>query len=187
MDLIEERRKKIVDVYNALPPATRGEGQLVTASPSESTRIVNEWTGNVGCNGVLEVRVINIWIALICLTVKQIVGNNPALSLAYDLIRPFGVIVSAGVHQAPPIPFTGRQLYNKNVAFEFGRCPVRTIFPMAVDLLRRRQDIFAGIGEPTSLIDRIMSIDEAPEAYKLFDKGEVGKVIFDPWLEKVKN
>lgn len=45
----------------------------------------------------------------------------------------------------------------------------------------KRQDVFGGVGEPTSLIDRIISIDDAPEAYQKFDKGEWGKVILDPW------
>jgi hypothetical protein len=33
------------------------------------------------------------------------------------------------------MPFTGRQLYNKNVSLDFGRCPARAMFPMAFDLL----------------------------------------------------
>lgn len=63
------------------------------------------------------------------------VGHTSALTSAYDLVRAFGVIVSVGVHGEPPMPFTGRQLYNKNVSFDFGRCPARAMFPMAFDLL----------------------------------------------------
>jgi threonine dehydrogenase-like Zn-dependent dehydrogenase len=65
-----------------------------------------------------------------------VVGNNSALSLAYDLVRPFGVITSVGVHSPlASMPFNGGQLYNKNVSFDFGRCPVRAMFPLAFDLL----------------------------------------------------
>jgi threonine dehydrogenase-like Zn-dependent dehydrogenase len=63
------------------------------------------------------------------------VGHSDALQLGYDLVRSFGVIVSVGVHGEPQIPFQGRQLYNKNVSFDFGRCPARAMFPMAFDLL----------------------------------------------------
>ena len=112
----------------------------------------------------------------------KIVGNNPALALAYDLIRPFGAITSVGVHQSPPVPFTGRQLYNKNVAFEFGRCPVRTVFPFASNLLGRRQDIFGPVGGEVGLVERVVGLDEAPVAYEKFSKGEWGKVVFDAWL-----
>jgi hypothetical protein len=37
------------------------------------------------------------------------------------------------------------------------------------------------VGEPASLIDRIVDFDQAVESYSSFDKGEIGKVIFDPW------
>lgn len=57
------------------------------------------------------------------------------------------------------------------------------MFPMALDLLLRRQDVFGGVGaeSPASLIDRVVGFDEAAESYRAFDKGECGKVIFDPW------
>lgn len=62
-------------------------------------------------------------------------GHSDALTLAYDLVRAFGVIVSVGVHGAPQLPLTGRQCYNKNVSLDFGRCPARAMFPLAFDLL----------------------------------------------------
>lgn len=115
------------------------------------------------------------------LTSRQVVGNNSALTLAYDIVRPFGIISSVGVHQEPPLPFTGRDVYNKNVSFDFGRCPVRAMFPIALEILLKRQDVFGGIGEEASLIDRIVSFDEAPQVYEDFDKGRCGKILFDPW------
>jgi threonine dehydrogenase-like Zn-dependent dehydrogenase len=101
--------------------------------------------------------------------------------LAYDLVRPFGSITSVGVHGAPQMPFTGRQLYAKNVSFDFGRCPVRAMFPMALELLIKRQDVFGGVGSKVSLVDKIVGFDEAVKSYKQFDEGLVGKVLFDPW------
>jgi len=73
-------------------------------------------------------------------------------------------------------------LYNKNVSFDFGRCPVRSLFPLALDLLVRRQDVFGSVGKESSLVDKVVSFDEAPESYELFDKGKCGKILFDPWL-----
>jgi len=139
---------------------------FVTSDITPAGKIVQEWTGSVGCNAVLEV-----------------VGNPSALQLSYDLVRPFGHISSVGVHQAPQIPFSGRDLYNKNVSFDFGRCPVRSIFPMALDLLLRRQDVFGGVGEKSSLVDKVVSMEKAAESYELFDKGLCGKILFDPWLQ----
>lgn len=45
----------------------------------------------------------------------------------------------------------------------------------------KRQDVFGGVGQPESLIDQVVDMDQAPESYRAFEKGEVGKVIFDPW------
>jgi threonine dehydrogenase-like Zn-dependent dehydrogenase len=111
----------------------------------------------------------------------QVVGHNSGLTLAYELVRSFGSITSVGVHGAPQMPFTGRQLYAKNVSFDFGRCPVRAMFPMALDLLVKRQDIFGGIGREASLVDKVVGFEEASKSYEDFDKGKVGKVLFDPW------
>jgi hypothetical protein len=45
----------------------------------------------------------------------------------------------------------------------------------------KRQDIFGSVGLPASLIDKVVDFSQAAESYRAFDKGEVGKVIFDPW------
>ncbi|KAK7687146.1 hypothetical protein QCA50_009649 [Cerrena zonata] len=157
------RREKCQSVLTSIESGVKS-AQVVVADIDESKNIVKDWTGGVGCNAVLEV-----------------VGNNSALTLAYDIVRPFGVISSVGVHQGPPLPFTGRDVYNKNVSFEFGRCPVRAILPIAAAILLKRQDVFGGVGESASLIDRILGFDEAPEIYKVFNEGGCGKILFDPW------
>jgi len=119
---------------------------------------------NVGFDGVVEA-----------------VGNSSAVSLAFDLVRPFGVITSVGVHQDYSLPMSGRALYGKNVSLDFGRCPVRSIFPLVLDLLVRRQDVFGEVGTEISLVEKIVGFDEAKVSYDLFDKGKCGKVLFDPW------
>lgn len=163
IDPIASRREKVKSVLAVLTP-TATPPRAVVADIEEGKQLVKEWTHGIGCNAVLEV-----------------VGNNSALSLAYEVVRPFGVISSVGVHQAPPVPFTGRDVYNKNVSFDFGRCPVRAMLPIAAALLLKRQDVFGGVGEPVSLIDRIASFNDAVEIYEVFDKGGCGKILFDPW------
>ncbi|EDR13725.1 uncharacterized protein LACBIDRAFT_244943 [Laccaria bicolor S238N-H82] len=157
IDPVEARREKMKAVYTTIVQAGEETGEFVVLSIEEAKEKVADWTGGVGCTTVLEV-----------------VGNTSALSLAYDLVRAFGIVVSVGVHGPPPLPFTGRQCYNKNVSLDFGRCPARAMFPLAFDLL-------GFIGEPASLIDRVVDFTEAADSYRAFDKGEVGKVIFDPW------
>ena len=47
----------------------------------------------------------------------------------------------------------------------------------------KRQDIFGSIGKEASLVDSIVGLDSAVESYQQFDKGESGKILFDPWRE----
>lgn len=68
--------------------------------------------------------------------VLEIVGHADALTLAIDLARVGGVVVSSGVH-THNIDMPGRTLYNKNLRFSFGRCPSRVLFPEALELLRK--------------------------------------------------
>jgi threonine dehydrogenase-like Zn-dependent dehydrogenase len=164
VDLLPSRRDKMLAIYNALPAGARGNGALLVSSPDDARGFINNFTSGRGCNAVLEV-----------------VGNNSALSLAYNLVQPFGLISSVGVHQAPPLPFTGREMYNKNVSLEFGRCPVRALFPLALEILRERQDVFGAVGTEASLVERVVPMSEAKHWYEEFDKGRCGKVVFDPW------
>lgn len=56
--------------------------------------------------------------------VIEVVGLRSALKLGFDLLRPWGVISSVGVHNED-IPWTGNQAYGKNLRIQMGRCPVR--------------------------------------------------------------
>jgi len=105
--------------------------------------------------------------------VVEVVGLSPALRTAYDLLRPFGVISSIGVHNAE-IPWTGFEGYSKNFIVQMGRCPVRSIFPEALEVLARNQDKFS------FMFDKIMPLADAVEGYDLFDNMKVQKVIFRP-------
>lgn len=91
--------------------------------------------------------------------VIEVVGLRSALRLGFDLLRPWGIISSVGVHNED-IPWTGKEAYGKNIRVQMGRCPVRcefrspmrnnlghilirlilAIFQDALDLLMKKQD-----------------------------------------------
>ncbi|KAG6837621.1 hypothetical protein H0H93_006142 [Arthromyces matolae] len=161
-DLLESRREKMKAVYDQIDASGRGAGEFVVLPADDAKKYIEDATNGIGCNAVLEV-----------------VGHADALASAYDLVRAFGVIVSVGVHGAPPMPFTGRQLVRS-----LGCVVIRVhglYAPHAPNYQVKRQDVFGTIGEPASLIDRVVGFDVAAESYRAFDKGEVGKVIFKPW------
>ncbi|KAF8470595.1 chaperonin 10-like protein [Kalaharituber pfeilii] len=104
--------------------------------------------------------------------VMEVVGNAGALRTAYELIRPFGMISSVGVHNGE-IPISGAEMFAKNVRVQFGRCPVRAMFPKSLELLKEKHGLLG------FMADKIMPLTEAEEGYELFDKMMVQKVIFN--------
>lgn len=91
--------------------------------------------------------------------------------LRFDILRPFGHIVSIGVQQ-DPLPFSGPECYAKNLRVQFGRCPVRGVFNDALETLLEVQD------QLDEFVEVWKGLDDVPRAFELFDKGEVGKVAF---------
>ncbi|RYC64063.1 hypothetical protein CHU98_g2164 [Xylaria longipes] len=96
--------------------------------------------------------------------VIEVVGLNPALRTAYDVVRPFGFISSIGVHNSD-MPFTATDGYE---------CPVRSVFPDALKVLVEKQHMFS------FMFEHIMPLSEAVSGYDMFDKMQVQKVIFKP-------
>ncbi|KAG8680449.1 hypothetical protein FRC09_018224, partial [Ceratobasidium sp. 395] len=154
-----QSRRETAEVMLQATGSTVPGGTIRVVSLEDAAGIANGLSSGSGCDAI--------------------VGNNSALELAYHLIRPFGVISSVGVHTHPQFPINGDALYSKNVSLAFGRCPVRSIFPYCVELLRSRQDIFS-VGGEAGIISKIVPFEEsaAKEAYKMFNEGLCGKVLF---------
>jgi threonine dehydrogenase-like Zn-dependent dehydrogenase len=72
--------------------------------------------------------------------VIEVVGHSSALRMGFELLRPWGQISSVGVHNQD-IPWTGNEAYAKNLRLQMGRCPVRSIFGPAMELLAKRQNM----------------------------------------------
>ena len=104
--------------------------------------------------------------------VIEVVGLSPALRTGFELLRPWGTISSVGVHNAE-VPWTGNEAYNKNVKVQFGRCPVRSIFPQALEMLKKKQHLLGFMS------DNVMPLDKYLEGYEAFDTMKVQKVVFE--------
>ncbi|KAG8749565.1 hypothetical protein FRC14_001258 [Serendipita sp. 396] len=113
-----------------------------------------------------------------CVGVLEVVGHPSSLSLAATMSKPFGVISSVGVHSFPNFPIPPPVLYNKNLSFAFGRCPVRALLPAARSLLARRYSAFEMFVEKTI---GFSAENDVKEAYVRYNRGEGGKICFDPW------
>ncbi|KAF7556589.1 hypothetical protein G7Z17_g1351 [Cylindrodendrum hubeiense] len=102
--------------------------------------------------------------------VLEVVGTVAAMQLCVDMVRPFGSISSVGV-QTEEVSFHGPTLYAKNVTIAWGRCPVRGIFEEALECLIEVQDKVA------FLCECHMKLEQASEAYELFNARKVHKVL----------
>ena len=109
--------------------------------------------------------------------VIEAVGHADAFMLAFDIIRPWGQISSIGVH-TEQLPLNGLLCYGKNVTMAFGRCPVRSIFEDALEVLVKEQKKVA------FLCGKTMSLEDAPQAFKDFEARKVFKIVFKTGGEK---
>ncbi|KAL0262098.1 hypothetical protein SLS55_003534 [Diplodia seriata] len=103
----------------------------------------------------------------------ELVGREEALRTAFAAVRPFGVVSSVGVHNGVGgVGFTGAEGYDKNVQLVMGRCPVRSLFPRALEVLRANE------GRLECLTENVVPLSGAVEAYERFERGEVQKFVF---------
>lgn len=105
-------------------------------------------------------------------TVIEVVGLTAALQTAFELLRPWGNISSVGVHNGE-IPWTATQAYEKNLTIQMGRCPVRSIFPQALEKLKQKQHLL------DFMADKVLPMSQALEGYDLFNQMKAQKVIFE--------
>lgn len=105
-------------------------------------------------------------------TVIEGVGLAAALQMGFELLRPWGNISSFGVHNGE-IPWTGKQAYGKNLKIQMGRCPVRSLFPQALEMLKKKQHLL------DFMTDNIMPMSDAIKGYEIFNDMKVQKVIFE--------
>ncbi|KAB8078262.1 chaperonin 10-like protein [Aspergillus leporis] len=104
--------------------------------------------------------------------VIEVVGLSPALRTGFDLLRPWGTISSVGVHNGA-IPWDGNEAYGKNLRVQMGRCPVRSVSPQALEVLKKNQHKLGFMAE------KVMPLSQAVEGYELFNAMKVQKVIFE--------
>ncbi|KAJ5613385.1 hypothetical protein N7510_006579 [Penicillium lagena] len=104
--------------------------------------------------------------------VIEVVGHSSALRMGFEMLRPWGLISSVGVHNGE-IPWTGNEAYGKNLRIQMGRCPVRSIFGEAMDLLAKKQD------QLDFMSHDIRPLSQAVQAYDDFNHMKCQKVIFE--------
>ena len=96
--------------------------------------------------------------------VMELVGLPAAQQLAYQLIRPGGIMSVIGCHCTPDFQFGPVAAYDKNLTYRTGRCPARHF----MDTLTPR--VAAGEFDLSGFVTHEFGIEESVKAYEVFSK-----------------
>jgi threonine dehydrogenase-like Zn-dependent dehydrogenase len=132
-----------------------GATDVVSERGDEAVERVRELTGGLGAHSVLE-----------C------VGLEQALDTSLEIARPGGAIGRVGIPEHDTTP-TGVAFW-KNASIAGGPAPVRAYIE---ELL---PDVLEGRIEPGRVFDRVGSLDEVPEGYRLMNSRDVLKFQIEP-------
>lgn len=137
---------------------TFGAEPLLSSDPDLKDKILDATDGR-GADSVLEA-----------------VGSAAAIQIAFDLVRPGGIVSTVGVCNDPSFPFTPVQAYNKNLTFKAGRCPARHMMGELVPVVQSKKYPIS------SLFTHHMNLKEGVAGYDIFANKKDGclKVALEP-------
>ncbi len=137
-----------VDVVPERLALAKGFGATpIDARESDPRDVVREATEGRGADGVLEV-----------------VGSPEATRLAFDLVRPGGIVSAVGVHTEPHFAFSPVEAYDKNLTYRAGRCPARAYAERLLPLVMKKKYDF------TSIVSHRLPLTDAGRGYHLFER-----------------
>jgi threonine dehydrogenase-like Zn-dependent dehydrogenase len=120
----------------------------------EASDAVEAATNGVGADAVIEAS-----------------GAPAALSAAFELVRPQGVVSVVGAHFEPDFPLNNALMFEKEITLSFA------IGNPGRDRERLLAMIEEGVFAPSTVITDMMPLEQAPAAYRAFDSREATKVV----------
>ena len=106
----------------------------------------------------------------------EAVGSAATLKIAFDLLRPGGILSAVGVCTDSHLPFSPTQAYDKNITYKVGRCPARYLMPKLTPILQEK------LYEFTSIITHRIDLKNGADGYRIFSNKEDNclKVVMKP-------
>lgn len=103
-------------------------------------------------------------------------GTLSAIQIGLNAVRKFGTIQLTGIYGSKYNMFPLGQIFERNITVKAGQAPVIHYMPMLFDKITN------GEIDPTEIITHRVSLDDASNAYKMFNdhEDEVIKVILKP-------
>ncbi|HEY5690074.1 MAG TPA: alcohol dehydrogenase family protein [Cyclobacteriaceae bacterium] len=135
IDSVEERLA-MAEKFGAIPINLKAQNPL---------DILREKTNGRGVDAVMEA-----------------VGSGGAAKLAYELLRPGGIISTVGVCNEKHLSFSPVEAYNKNITYKVGRCPARYFMNRLVPMVQEKKYNL------TSILTHRMKLSEGAKGYDIF-------------------
>jgi threonine dehydrogenase-like Zn-dependent dehydrogenase len=132
-----------------------GATDIVTERDAEGVARIQDLTGGVGADAVLE-----------C------VGTSQSMTQAVRSARPGGFVGYVGVPHGVNLPF--EELFYSHVGLRGGPAPVRRFLPELIGLVCNR-DI-----DPGKVFDLTLPLDEVAEGYRAMDQRRAIKALLRP-------
>ena len=132
-----------------------GATHVVAERGQEGEAVVQEITGGVGADAVLE-----------C------VGTDAAMSTAFAVARPGATVGFVGVPHGVELPV--RRMFQRNVGLAGGMAPVRRYLPELLEL------VTSGRIDPGKVFDSALPLDDVAEGYRAMDERRSIKVQVNP-------
>src|SRR6202171_1406578 len=148
----------VVDMVDSRLETAQDLGGIpINASQVHPVEAIKSHTGDIGADASIE-----------C------VGLMSAVDTAIQCVRGGGTISMVGVPSAVIGDFPYLQMWLKSLTFRSGWCNVQAYMRPLLDL------IAAGGLRPDSIISHRMKLDDAEEAYRMFDAREATKIVLTP-------
>jgi threonine dehydrogenase-like Zn-dependent dehydrogenase len=140
-----EKLYAIDTIPERLAMAARLGATVINASSQNPQAVIHDVTEGRGADAVMEA-----------------VGSKGAGALAYDLVRPGGIISTVGVCTDDQFAFSPVQAYNKNLTYKVGRCPARFMMEQLVPWVQEKRF------DSTAIITHRMKLSEGVHGYDIF-------------------
>jgi threonine dehydrogenase-like Zn-dependent dehydrogenase len=151
-------RTYVIDMVDSrLELAQELGGIPINPKERHPVQTIEQATGGVGADSSIE-----------C------VGLLAAVDTAINVVRGGGTISMVGVPSAVQGDFPYLRMWLKSLSFRAGWCNVQKYMGPLLDL------IAAGRLHPEKIISHRMKLDQAEEAYRLFDAREATKIVLTP-------
>ena len=151
-------RTFVIDMVDSrLELAQELGGIPINATQHHPVQVIEAETGGVGADSSIE-----------C------VGLASAIDTAVHVVRGGGTISMVGVPSMVSGDFHYMRMWLKSLTFRAGWCNVQRYMQPLLDL------VAAGRLQPEKIISHRMKLDDAAEAYRMFDAREATKIILTP-------